>query len=136
MLLTILLGAVAARLMFPHFSNWEAGILATVLAPTDAGLGQIVVNSPRVPVPIRQALAQTTLGLSFKVSSAAAVSFLFFNGTLTPATPRIRRLRISSEMGRWKKWLPLARPLNPAAPRLALSNCLIPLVGLRRGLAS
>jgi len=32
MLLTILLGAVAARLMFPHLSNWEAGILSTVLA--------------------------------------------------------------------------------------------------------
>ena len=29
----------------------------------------------------------------------------------------------------------LARPLNPAAPRLALSNSRIPLVGLRRGLA-
>jgi len=56
MLLTILLGAVAARLVFPHLSNWEAGILATVLAPTDAGLGQIVVNSPRVPLRIRQAL--------------------------------------------------------------------------------
>jgi hypothetical protein len=31
---------------------------------------------------------------------------------------------------------PIARPLNPAAPRSALSNCRIPLAGLRRGLAS
>jgi hypothetical protein len=31
---------------------------------------------------------------------------------------------------------PLARPLNPAAPRSARSNCRIPLAGLRRGLAS
>ena len=31
---------------------------------------------------------------------------------------------------------PLARPLNPAAPRSALPNCRIPLAGLRRGLAS
>ena len=29
----------------------------------------------------------------------------------------------------------VARPLNPAAPRSALSNCRIPLAGLRRGLA-
>jgi hypothetical protein len=29
----------------------------------------------------------------------------------------------------------LARPLNSAAPRPALSNCRIPLAGLRRGLA-
>jgi hypothetical protein len=30
---------------------------------------------------------------------------------------------------------PLARPLNPAAPRPALSNCRIPLAGLMRGFA-
>jgi NhaP-type Na+/H+ or K+/H+ antiporter len=52
MLLTILLGAVAARLVFPHLSIWEAGILAAILAPTDAGLGQIIVNSSHVPMRI------------------------------------------------------------------------------------
>jgi NhaP-type Na+/H+ or K+/H+ antiporter len=56
MLLTIFLGAVAAQLLFPHLSIWEAGILSAVLAPTDAGLGQIIVESPRVPISIRQAL--------------------------------------------------------------------------------
>src|SRR5271165_965153 len=56
MLLTIGLGAVAAKLVFPALSLWEAGILAAILAPTDAGLGQIIVNSPRVPMRIRQAL--------------------------------------------------------------------------------
>jgi sodium/hydrogen antiporter len=56
MLLTIFLGAVTARLVFPNLSIWEAGILSAVLAPTDAGLGQIIVESPRVPMSIRQAL--------------------------------------------------------------------------------
>jgi len=56
MLLTILLGAIAARLVFPSLSLWEAGIAAAILAPTDAGLGQIIVSSPRVPMRIRQAL--------------------------------------------------------------------------------
>lgn len=56
MLLTIFLGAVTARLVFPHLTIWEAGILSAVLAPTDAGLGQIIVESPRVPISIRQAL--------------------------------------------------------------------------------
>jgi len=56
MLLTILLGVVFAKLVFPHISIWEAGILAAILAPTDAGLGQVIVNSPRVPMKIRQAL--------------------------------------------------------------------------------
>lgn len=56
MLLTIALGAVAAKLVFPQLTMWEAGILSAILAPTDAGLGQIIVNSPRVPMRIRQAL--------------------------------------------------------------------------------
>ena len=56
MLLTIFLGAVAARLVFRHLSIWEAGILSAILAPTDAGLGQVIVNSPRVPMRIREAL--------------------------------------------------------------------------------
>jgi NhaP-type Na+/H+ or K+/H+ antiporter len=56
MLLTILLGAVAAMTVFPGLSLLEAGILAAILAPTDAGLGQVIVNSPQVPMRIRQAL--------------------------------------------------------------------------------
>ena len=56
MLLTILLGALGALLIFRKLSIWEAGILAAILAPTDAGLGQVIVNSPRVPMKIRQAL--------------------------------------------------------------------------------
>lgn len=56
MLLTILLGAVAAKLVFPQLSVWEAGILSAILAPTDAGLGQVIVNSPLVPLRVREAL--------------------------------------------------------------------------------
>ncbi len=44
MLLTLLLGALV---VFRQISILEAGILAAILAPTDAGLGQIIVNSPR-----------------------------------------------------------------------------------------
>jgi NhaP-type Na+/H+ or K+/H+ antiporter len=35
---------------------WPAALLAAVLAPTDAALGQVVVSDPRVPVRIRQGL--------------------------------------------------------------------------------
>jgi len=56
MLLTILLGAVGALLVLRGLSLWEAGILAAILAPTDAGLGQVIVTSPRVPLRIREAL--------------------------------------------------------------------------------
>ena len=56
MLLTIVLGAVVAKLCFGRLTWWEAGIIASILAPTDAGLGQVIVASPRVPARIRQAL--------------------------------------------------------------------------------
>jgi NhaP-type Na+/H+ or K+/H+ antiporter len=56
MLLTIFLGAIAAMIVFPNLSIWEAAILAAILAPTDAGLGQVIVSSPRVPTRIRNAL--------------------------------------------------------------------------------
>ena len=54
--LTIGLGAVAGAVIFDQLSFWEAVILAVVLAPTDAALGQAVVTEPRVPGPIRQGL--------------------------------------------------------------------------------
>jgi sodium/hydrogen antiporter len=73
MLLTILLGAVVARLVFPHLSIWEAGILSAILAPTDAGLGQIIVNSPRVPMRIRQAL-----NVEAGLNDGLSVPFLLF----------------------------------------------------------
>ena len=54
--LTILAGAAVAAWMFPGWSVWEAALLAAVLAPTDAALGQAVVSSRAVPLRIRQAL--------------------------------------------------------------------------------
>src|SRR3954453_22536511 len=53
--LTIALGAVAAAAVFGELTVEEAVILAVVLAPTDAALGQAVVTEPRVPQRIRQA---------------------------------------------------------------------------------
>jgi len=54
--LTIFLGAVVAILMFTDISLAEAALIGAILAPTDAGLGQVIVNSPKVPSRIRQAL--------------------------------------------------------------------------------
>jgi len=46
--LTIVFGTIFALLLFPTGLNiWEAAALATILAPTDAALGQAVVNSER-----------------------------------------------------------------------------------------
>jgi NhaP-type Na+/H+ or K+/H+ antiporter len=54
--LTIAAGAVIAALLFTNLTIWEAAIIGAVLAPTDAGLGQAIVSSERVPVRIREAL--------------------------------------------------------------------------------
>lgn len=54
--LTIVVGALVGKLMFPSLGWLEAGVLGAVLAPTDAALGQAVVASPAVPLRIRQAL--------------------------------------------------------------------------------
>ena len=54
--MTIVAGTLVAVGVFPGFTFWEAALLATVLAPTDAALGQAVVAGSRVPVRIRQTL--------------------------------------------------------------------------------
>ena len=73
MLSTLLLGALAALALFPTFSLWEAGILAAILAPTDAGLGQVVVSSEKVPMRIRQAL-----NVEAGLNDGLSVPFLLF----------------------------------------------------------
>ena len=54
--LTIVFGALLATLIFPELLIIEAIVLAIILAPTDAALGQAVVSSPSVPERIRQSL--------------------------------------------------------------------------------
>jgi NhaP-type Na+/H+ or K+/H+ antiporter len=54
--LTIALGAGLAALMFGGLTLAEVLVLAVVLAPTDAALGQAVVSEPRLPSRIRQGL--------------------------------------------------------------------------------
>ena len=77
MLLTIGLGTVMAMMVFGNLTIWEAGILAAILAPTDAGLGQIIVNSPRVPQRIRQAL-----NVEAGLNDGLSVPFMLFFLTL------------------------------------------------------
>jgi sodium/hydrogen antiporter len=54
--LTIVLGAVLASFVFEQLSLTEAVVIAVLLAPTDAALGQAVVTEPRLPSRIRQGL--------------------------------------------------------------------------------
>jgi len=54
--LTVVAGAMAALVVFPDLGVWEAALLAAILSPTDAALGQAVVSNPGVPIRVRQAL--------------------------------------------------------------------------------
>ncbi len=54
--LTILAGAGLAGLVFGDLTVVEAGLVAAILAPTDAALGQAVVSDRRLPVRVRQTL--------------------------------------------------------------------------------
>ena len=54
--LTLLAGFVVALLVFPELLWAEALLLAVILAPTDAALGQAVVTLTRLPSRVRQGL--------------------------------------------------------------------------------
>lgn len=49
----ILLGAGAAFFLFKDIGFWQGALLAAVLAPTDAGLGQASIADERVPANVR-----------------------------------------------------------------------------------
>lgn len=54
--LTILAGILVGVVLLDMLTFWEVALIAAILAPTDAALGQAVVSSQRVPVRIRQTL--------------------------------------------------------------------------------
>ncbi len=55
--LTIAAGMAVALLIIGELTFWEAAVLAVILAPTDAALGQAVVANSRVPRLVRQGLS-------------------------------------------------------------------------------
>jgi NhaP-type Na+/H+ or K+/H+ antiporter len=84
--LTIAFGALIATVMFEQLSVWEAAVVAAILAPTDAALGQAVVSSPRVPVRIRQAL-NIESGLNDGIALPFVLILLSFAGAAEEAQP-------------------------------------------------
>ncbi|HDH02696.1 MAG TPA: sodium:proton exchanger [Actinobacteria bacterium] len=54
--LTVIAGTLLAVVILPGLGIWEAALVAAILSPTDAALGQAVVSNQKVPARIRQAL--------------------------------------------------------------------------------
>jgi NhaP-type Na+/H+ or K+/H+ antiporter len=72
---TIILGTLAAWLLFPDAGFAVAALVATILAPTDAALGMAVVTNPAVPVRIRRAL-NVESGLNDGIATPFVTLFL------------------------------------------------------------
>lgn len=68
---TIILGVIVATFIFPDVPWWVAGIIGAALAPTDAALGQIVVQNKKVPQRIRR-----TIEIESGLNDGGAVPFL------------------------------------------------------------
>jgi NhaP-type Na+/H+ or K+/H+ antiporter len=73
--LSIGAGWALALVLLGGLGVWEAAVLATMLAPTDAALGKAVVSNPRVPQLIRQAL-NVESGLNDGIALPVFVVFL------------------------------------------------------------
>ncbi len=80
--LTIAVGTVLAVQLFPALLFWEAVLLAALLAPTDAALGQAVVTAREIPVRIRQAV-NVESGLNDGIALPAVLLFAAFASAQT-----------------------------------------------------
>ncbi len=81
LLLTMVFGTLVAYLMFGELGFWGAAVLAIILAPTDASLGQPVMTNTSVPVRIRQ-----TLNIESGLNDGIAMPFLVLALSLAVAS--------------------------------------------------
>lgn len=72
LILTIITGIIVGIYLLTDMVLWEIAALAAVLAPTDAALGQIVVQNKKLPHQIRE-----TLEIESGLNDGIAVPFLF-----------------------------------------------------------
>lgn len=107
---SIALGLAAALWWFPEFSFWEAAILAALLAPTDAALGQAVVAAREVPVRIRQAI-NVESGLNDGIALPAVLLFA-----------ALASAQVSGGAGEWIQFGLLQIGLGPVVG-IALGYC-------------
>ncbi|WP_405715500.1 cation:proton antiporter [Streptomyces xanthophaeus] len=105
--LTMALGWLAAWPLLPGLSVWELALVAVILAPTDAALGQQAVSNKRVPALVRGGLSVESglndgLALPFFVLALAAVA----EGHDHPgiAETFLRALLLSSAIGIAAGW--------------------------------
>jgi len=77
--LTMLLGAGIAALTFQGFEFAALALLAVLLSPTDAALGQAVITSEAIPLPVREAL-NVESGLNDGIALPPIFALMFLLG--------------------------------------------------------
>lgn len=102
--LTIAVGAVAALLVFPELELIEAALLAAILTPTDAALGQAVVSNASVPVRIRQ-----TLNVESGLNDGIALPVVLILASMAGAVEQ------EGTASYWARYAALAVTLGPLA---------------------
>ena len=96
--LAIALGTLAAAALFGGLTIVEAALIAAILAPTDAALGQAVVSDKRLPVRIRQGL-NVESGLNDGIMVPIVTVFLAIAATETGGASRNWGLFAAQQIG-------------------------------------
>ncbi|MDF2234597.1 cation:proton antiporter [Albimonas sp. CAU 1670] len=84
--LAILIGFAAGALMLPDWPLLEVALVAAILAPTDAALGQAVATSPLLPERVRRALVVES-GLNDGLALPLVLLFATLAGAAEGAGP-------------------------------------------------
>ena len=77
---SIALGALSGAILFPAWPFAAIALIAAILAPTDAALGQAVVTNPNVPMRPRRALT-----VESGLNDGLALPVILFFASLTAA---------------------------------------------------
>jgi len=93
--LTMLLGTGLAMLLFPAAGIAAAALLAVLLSPTDAALGQAVITSEEVPQSVREALNAES-GLNDGIALPPIFALLFALGASLGDIPTDNWLRFTT----------------------------------------
>ena len=101
--LTIVAGTAIGVALLPGFGWLEAALVAAILAPTDAALGQAVVSNPLVPLRIRQ-----TLNVESGLNDGIALPVVLVLASLAGATEG------ETDPVHWLRFAALAVTLGPA----------------------
>jgi NhaP-type Na+/H+ or K+/H+ antiporter len=95
---SICLGALAASWLFPSLSLYEAAILGTMLAATDAALGKAVVTNQSVPHHLREGLSAES-GLNDGLCVPVLLLFIALEHGAAPSGGGLALELLTEELG-------------------------------------